>query len=245
MTIAKILASKWTKVGFFLACAIPFVRLSPPVLVALNLVPDSAATAISQNSFFVTIGPNPVEFITHYIGDWLLRFLLITLTVTPLRNLLNRPQLARFRRMLGLFAFFYGILHLATWAWLDKQFDPSELWKDIMKRWYITVGMAGLLGMTPLAMTSTAGWVRRMGYKRWQTLHRTVYFCGIAGVTHYYLLVKSDIRLPSMYAAILAVLLVYRVIKRRRIRNNEHPEVNYGTEICGVAAGATSLRKRS
>jgi predicted ferric reductase len=200
VTIAKILSGKWTKVGFFLACAIPFVRLSPPVLVALNLVPDSAATAISQNSFFVTIGPNPVEFITH---------------------------------------------HLATWAWLDKQFDPSEMWKDIMKRWYITVGMAGLLGMTPLAMTSTAGWVRRMGYKRWQTLHRTVYFCGIAGVTHYYLLVKSDIRLPSMYAAILAVLLVYRVIKRRRIRNNEHPEVNYGTEICGVAAGATSLRKRS
>jgi sulfoxide reductase heme-binding subunit YedZ len=90
------------------------------------------------------------------------------------------------------------------------------MWKDIIKRWYITMGMAGLLGMTPLAITSTAGWVRRMGYKRWQKLHRMVYFCGIAGVPHYYLLVKSDIRLPSMYAAILAVLLVYRVIKRLR-----------------------------
>jgi methionine sulfoxide reductase heme-binding subunit len=216
VTLAKILSTKWAKLGLFLACAVPFARLALPVLAALNLLPDAVATAISQNSFFVTIGPNPVEFITHYTGDWTLRFLLITLTVTPLRNLLNRPQLARFRRMLGLFAFFYGILHLATWTWLDKQFDPSEMWKDIMKRWYITVGMAGLLGMTPLAITSTAGWVRRMGYKDWQKLHRTVYFCGIAGVTHYYLLVKSDIRLPSMYAAILAVLLVYRVIKRLR-----------------------------
>jgi len=166
VTIAKILSGKWTKVGLFLACAIPFMRLSPPVLAALNLLSDSVATAISQNSFFVAIGPNPVEFITHYTGDWTLRFLLITLTVTPLRNLLNRPQLTRFRRMLGLFAFFCGILHLGTWAWLDKQFDPSEMWKDVRKRWSITVGMAGLLGMTPLAITSTAGWVRRMGYKR-------------------------------------------------------------------------------
>jgi sulfoxide reductase heme-binding subunit YedZ len=216
VTIAKILSGKWTKVGLFLACAVPFARLALPVLAALNAVPDAVATAISQTSFFVTIGPNTVEFITHYTGDWMLRFLLITLTVTPLRNLLNRPQLTRFRRMLGLFVFFYGILHLATWAWLDKQFDPSEMWKDIMKRWYITVGMAGLLGMTPLAITSTAGWVRRMGYKNWQKLHRTVYFCGAAGVTHYYLLVKSDIRLPLMYGAILAVLLGYRVIKRLR-----------------------------
>lgn len=213
MTITKILSSKWTKAGLFVVCAIPFLRLAPPVLAALNLLPDSVANAVSQNSFFVMIGPNPVEFITHYTGDWTLRLLLITLTVTPLRNLLNRPQLTRFRRMLGLFAFFYGMLHLATWAWLDKQFDPSEMWKDILKRWYITVGMAALLGMVPLAITSTAGWVRRMGYKRWQTLHRTIYFCAFAGVLHYYLLVKSDIRLPLMYAAILAVLLGYRVAK--------------------------------
>jgi sulfoxide reductase heme-binding subunit YedZ len=216
MAIAKILSSKWTKVVLFLACAIPFVRLAPPVFVALNAIPDSVAAAISRNGFWCSLGPNPIEFITHYTGDWTLRFLLITLTVTPLRNLLNRPQLTRFRRMLGLFAFFYAMLHLATWAWLDKGFDPSEMWKDILKRWYITVGMAALLGMLPLAITSTAGWVRRMGYKRWQALHRTVYFCGIAGVTHYYLLVKSGIRLPLMYAAILAVLLGYRVIKRVR-----------------------------
>src|SRR5580658_7192681 len=127
--MAKFLASKWTKAALFLLCAIPFVRLAFPVLVALNVFPDTVANAIGQNGFFVTIGPNPVEFITHFTGDWTLRLLLITLTVTPLRNLLNRPQLTRFRRMLGLFAFFYGILHLATWAWLDKQFDPSEMWK--------------------------------------------------------------------------------------------------------------------
>ncbi len=194
------------------------VRLSPAGAGrAQSAVPhDAVANAISQSSFFVTIGPNPVEFITHYTGDWTLRLLLITLTVTPLRNLLNRPQLTRFRRMLGLFAFFYAMLHLATWAWLDKQFDPSEMWKDIMKRWYITVGMAALLGMTPLAITSTAGWVRRMGFKRWQKLHRLVYFCAAAGVIHYYLLVKSDIRLPVMYGAMLTVLLAYRVIKYAR-----------------------------
>jgi sulfoxide reductase heme-binding subunit YedZ len=214
--MAKILSSKWTKAVLFLACLIPFVRLAPPVLAALNLFPDSVAAAIGQNGFFVTIGPNPVEFITHYTGDWTLRFLLITLTINPLRNLLTQPQLTRFRRMLGLFAFFYGMLHLATWGWLDKQFDLSEMWRDIMKRWYITVGMASLLGMLPLAITSTAGWVRRMGYKRWQALHRTVYFCGFAGALHYYLLVKSDIRLPAMYGAILAVLLGYRLVKYLR-----------------------------
>ncbi len=210
------MSSKWTKAALFLACLIPFLRLLPPILVALNALPDSLASAIPRTGLFDDLGPNPIEFITHLTGDWTLRFLLITLTVTPLRNLLNRPQLTGFRRMLGLFAFFYGMVHLSTWAWLDKGFDLSEMWKDILKRWYITVGMASLLGMLPLAITSTAGWVRRMGYKNWQKLHRTVYFCGVAGVTHYYLLVKSDIRLPVMYAAILAILLVYRVVKHLR-----------------------------
>lgn len=214
--MAKILSSKWTKAVLFLLCALPFARLLPPILVALNALPDSIAAAIPKSGLFVDLGPNPIEFITHFTGDWTLRFLLITLTVTPLRNLLNRPQLTRFRRMLGLFAFFYALVHLFTWAWLDKAFDPSEMWKDILKRWYITVGMAALLGLTPLAITSTAGWVRRMGYKNWQKLHRTVYVCATLGVIHYYLLVKSDIRLPAMYGAILAVLLAYRWVKHLR-----------------------------
>ena len=216
MTISKILSSKWTKAVLFAACLVPYTRLLLPVLAALMDLPDSVANSLPQHSFWLNLGPNPIEFITHYTGDWTLRLLLITLAVTPLRSLTNRPQLVRFRRMLGLFAFFYGVNHLMVWAWLDKAWDPSEMWKDILKRWYITVGMAALLGMLPLAITSTAGWVRRMGYKNWQKLHRLVYFCGIAGVTHYYLLVKSDIRLPLMYAAILAVLLGYRVVKHLR-----------------------------
>lgn len=214
--MAKFLSSKWTKAALFLLCTIPFVRLLLPVLAALMDLPDSIAMALPHNHFWLDLGPNPIEFITHYTGDWTLRFLLITLTVTPLRNLLNRPQLTRFRRMLGLFAFFYAMAHLSVWAWLDKAFDPSEMWKDILKRWYITVGMAALLGMVPLAVTSTAGWVRRMGYKRWQKLHRAVYFCAALGVIHYYLLVKSDIRLPLMYGAMLGVLLAYRLVKRLR-----------------------------
>ncbi len=214
--MAKFLSSKWTKAVLFVLCLIPFVRLLPPVLAALNALPDSIAASLPQNGFWLMLGPNPIEFITHYTGDWTLRLLLITLTITPLRNLLNRPQLTRFRRMLGLFAFFYGVVHLSIWAWLDKNFVLSEMWADILKRWYITVGMASLLGMLTLAITSTAGWVRRMGYKRWQALHRTVYFCAVAGVLHYYLLVKSDIRLPLMYGAMLAVLLGYRWVKHLR-----------------------------
>jgi methionine sulfoxide reductase heme-binding subunit len=214
--MAKFLSSKWTKAALFLLCTIPFVRLLLPVLAALMDLPDSIAMALPHNHFWLDLGPNPIEFITHYTGDWTLRFLLVTLTVTPLRNLLNRPQLTRFRRMLGLFAFFYAMAHLSVWAWLDKGFDPSEMWKDILKRWYITVGMAALLGLVPLAVTSTAGWVRRMGYKRWQKLHRAVYFCAALGVIHYYLLVKSDVRLPVMYGAMLAVLLAYRLVKRLR-----------------------------
>ncbi len=212
--MTKFLSSKWTKAGLFVLCLIPFVRILLPVLAALMVLPDAWTMALPNHPFVLDLGPNPIEFITHYTGDWTLRFLLITLTVTPLRNLLNRPQLTRFRRMLGLFAFFYAVAHLSVWAWLDKAFDPSEMWKDILKRWYITVGMAALLGMIPLAVTSTAGWVRRLGYKRWQKLHRTVYACGALGVTHYYLLVKSDIRLPVMYGAILGVLLAYRLVKK-------------------------------
>src|SRR5271163_4752410 len=153
-----ILASKWTKVVLFPLCLGPL-----GYLLGLGVVEYRAwAHGIGQTGHLTA---DPIKYITHFTGDWTLRFLLITLTVTPLRNLLNRPQLTRFRRMLGLFAFFYALVHLFTWAWLDKAFDPSEMWKDILKRWYITVGMAALLGMTPLAITSTAGWVRRMGYK--------------------------------------------------------------------------------
>ncbi len=153
---------------------------------------------------------NPIEFITHFTGDWTLRLIVIGLFVTPLRKILNWPNLIRYRRMIGLFAFFYACLHFTTWIWLDKFFDLSEMWKDVVKRKYITVGMAGFLLLIPLAITSTAGWIRRLGGKRWQQLHRAVYFTAIAGVIHYYWLVKSDVRQPVFYGALVALLLTWR-----------------------------------
>jgi sulfoxide reductase heme-binding subunit YedZ len=185
---------RWVKPLLFVVCLIPLALLAQSV--------RSGTLA------------NPVEYITHTTGDWTIRFVLITLTITPLRVLLKQPNLARFRRMLGLFAFFYGTLHFATWFALDKGFDLSEMWKDVLKRTFITAGFTGYVLMIPLAITSTAGWVRRLGFKRWQQLHRLIYITAAAGVIHYYWLVKSDIRLPVMYGAILLVLLAYRFFTR-------------------------------
>jgi sulfoxide reductase heme-binding subunit YedZ len=195
--VKKILLSRWTKVFLFVACLIP-------------------AVCLGYFAYRQDLGANPVEYITHFTGDWTIRFLLLTLAITPLRGLLNQPQLLRFRRMIGLFAFFYGTLHFSTWFWLDKQFDWSEMVKDIAKRPFITVGFLGFILMVPLAVTSTSGMVRRLGYARWQALHRLIYISAIAGVVHYYWLVKSDVRLPLLYAAILTVLFAYRLVKRKR-----------------------------
>jgi sulfoxide reductase heme-binding subunit YedZ len=154
---------------------------------------------------------NPVEFVQHFTGDWTLRFLLITLSVTPLRKLLNLPDLIRFRRMLGLFAFFYVCLHFLTYLWPDQNFDLAGMWKDVVKRPFVTVGFLGFVLLIPLALTSTKGWIRRLGGKRWRALHRLIYFSALSGVIHYYWLVKSDHRLPLLYGAILAILLLYRL----------------------------------
>ena len=162
------------------------------------------------------LGANPVEFVTHTTGDWTLRLVLVTLAITPLRRLFKAPRFTRFRRLIGLFAFFYGCLHFLTWFVLDKSFDLTEMWKDVLKRPFITVGFLGFVLMIPLAVTSTAGWIRRLGGKNWQRLHRLIYVTGIAGVVHYYWLVKSDVRLPVMYGVILAVLLGARLVQSRR-----------------------------
>ena len=135
---------------------------------------------------------------------------MLTLAITPLRKILHQPQLIRFRRMLGLFAFFYVCLHFATWIGLDKFFDWSEMWKDVQKRRFITVGFAGFVLLIPLAITSTAGWIRRLGGKRWQLLHRAVYLTAILGVIHYYWLVKSDVTKPLQYAWMVGILLAWR-----------------------------------
>ena len=186
-----LLISKWTKVAVFLFCLMPLAALG---LRALN----NGLTA------------NPIEFITHATGDWTLRFILITLCVTPLRKLFGLPDLIRFRRMFGLFAFFYGCLHFITYIWLDKFFDLAEMWKDIAKRPYITLGFTGFVLLIPLAITSTTSWIRRLGGRRWQLLHRLIYVSAVAGVVHYYWLVKSAVIRPLIYAVIVAVLLLWR-----------------------------------
>jgi methionine sulfoxide reductase heme-binding subunit len=155
---------------------------------------------------------NPIEYITHFTGDWTIRFLVFTLAISPLRKLLRMPDLIKFRRLIGLFAFFYGMLHFSTYLGVDKFFDFHEIWADVAKRPYITMGFAGFVCMIPLAITSTTGWIRRMGGKRWQMLHRLVYASAIAGVIHYYWLVKSDIRQPRMYAILVGALLAYRAV---------------------------------
>ncbi len=153
---------------------------------------------------------NPLEYIQRYTGDWTIRFICLTLAITPLRKLLRMPDLIRFRRMVGLFAFFYGCLHFAIYLYFDKLFVWADIVKDVGKRPFITVGFAALALMFPLALTSTKGWIRRLGGKRWQRLHRLVYLAGIAAAIHYYWLVKSDVRAPLFYAGVVAVLLGWR-----------------------------------
>jgi sulfoxide reductase heme-binding subunit YedZ len=195
----KFLTSKWTKAAVFLICLLPLASLGWRGL-------HNGLTA------------NPIEFITHATGDWTLRFILITLCVTPFRKLLGLPELIRYRRMFGLSAFFYGCLHFTTYIWLDKFFDLKEVWKDIAKRPYITVGFLAFVLLIPLAITSTAGWIRRLGGRRWQLLHRAIYITAVAGVIHYYWLVKSAVLRPLTYGAIVAVLLLWRLAARFRSR---------------------------
>jgi sulfoxide reductase heme-binding subunit YedZ len=167
-----------------------------------------------------------VEFIQHATGDWTLRFLVLTLCVTPFRKIFNVPELIRFRRMLGLFAFFYVCLHFTTYIWFDQSFDLAAIWKDVAKRRYITVGFLAFVLLIPLALTSTTGWIRRLGGKRWQLLHRLIYVSAVAGAIHYYWLVKSAVIRPLTYAAIIAALLAWRLFDwSRRNKKKNAPAV--------------------
>lgn len=194
---------RWSKIVVFLACLGPVAWLT-------------------WRAFTQQLGADPVNEITHATGDWTIRFLLITLAVTPVRRLTRQYKLIQFRRMLGLFAFFYGCLHFLTWVLLDKVLSLEALGDlhfasllqqmaiDIGKRRFITVGMIGLGLMVPLALTSTKGSIRRLG-RRWQKLHRLIYFSAIAGVIHYWWLVKADTYWPKVYASILFILLLIRI----------------------------------
>jgi len=156
------------------------------------------------------LGANPIEFITHSTGTWTLVGLLVTLSVTPLRQLTGRADLIRYRRMLGLFTFFYACLHFVTYIWLDQFFDPAAIAKDIVKRPFITVGFTAFLLLIPLAVTSTHAMMRRLG-RRWQQLHRLIYLIALLGVIHYLWLVKKDLTEPLIYGAVLTLLLVVRL----------------------------------
>ncbi len=178
----------------FLAALIPFVKLA----------------WLGWND---GLGANPIEKITRTTGYWTLTFLMITLTATPLRTLSGWNWPVRWRRMLGLFAFFYACLHFLTYLVLDQFFDWPAIVKDIAKRPYITVGFPAFVMLIPLAVTSTSNMVRRLGGKRWKMLHRLVYVIAIAGVVHFWWLVKKDITEPLQFAAVLTLLLGFRFIR--------------------------------
>jgi sulfoxide reductase heme-binding subunit YedZ len=164
-----------------------------------------------------SLGPDPVAELIHDFGAWGLRLLLLTLCVTPLRTLLGKAWLASLRRPLGLWSFAYLSLHFASWLALDRVLDTAAIVADILERPYITVGFAALLLLIPLAVTSTAGWMRRLG-RRWQRLHRLIYVVAILGCVHFWWQVKADWREPLLYAAILGVLLAWRLREGRKHR---------------------------
>jgi len=190
-SMSSILTNKWTKVPVFLLCLGPLGYLL-------------------WRGWHGRLTANPIEFITHETGDWILIFLIITLSVTPARKLLGMPALIRFRRMFGLFAFFYACLHFSIFFVFDHFFDVAAILADVAERKYITAGFIGFVLLIPLAITSSAGWIRRLGGKRWQNLHRFIYVTAAAGVVHFYWLVKSDVTRPTRYGAVVAFLLFYR-----------------------------------
>jgi sulfoxide reductase heme-binding subunit YedZ len=183
---------KYVKPIIFLACLVPLARLG-------------------WKAFNSALGANPIQVITFSTGTWTLVFLLLTLSITPLRKLTKQYWLIQYRRMLGLFAFFYGCLHFTTYLWLDQFFDLHSIYKDVYKRPFITAGFTAFVLMIPLALTSTQWAIRKLG-KRWQKLHRLIYLSAIAGVVHFLWAVKLDKRLPERYATVLAVLLLYRLV---------------------------------
>jgi sulfoxide reductase heme-binding subunit YedZ len=196
MRIDVIMQKPWfqkaLKMGVFAACLLPLA-------------------IVSWQAFTHNLGANPIDEITDRTGTWTLRFLLITLAVTPVRRLTGWNRLIQLRRMLGLFAFFYAGLHFMTYLWLDQFFAWEHIVGDVMQRPFITVGFASFVLLIPLAVTSTRAMIRRLGGKWWQRLHRLVYVIAVGGVIHYLWLVKADIQLPLIYGGVLALLMAYRL----------------------------------
>jgi sulfoxide reductase heme-binding subunit YedZ len=196
-TCERVIDTRSARVFLFLVCLVP----------AAALVWSIAAG---------DLGANPLEEIRDSTGIWTLRFLLITLAITPLRRLTRWHNIIRIRRMLGLFAFFYAMLHFVSYVWLDQFFAWSEMVKDLAKRPFIMAGYAGFLVLIPLAVTSTPKWILRLGGERWQLLHRLIYAAAAAGVLHYFWRVKLDVQRPIIYGVVLTILLILRVFLKAR-----------------------------
>ena len=188
---------RWLKSLLFFLALIPIANLVYGVMTA-------------------SIAGDPVETMTEVTGQWALRFLLLTLSITPLRKLLKITDLIKFRRMLGLFAFFYAVCHLNVYIVFDQFFDWPEIWRDTVEKKFVFAGMLAVILMIPLAITSTNGWIKRLGGKRWQRLHQLVYIISIAAVVHFIWLVKADLTQPLIYALILVFLLGFRVFHKIR-----------------------------
>ncbi|HLV27067.1 MAG TPA: protein-methionine-sulfoxide reductase heme-binding subunit MsrQ [Gemmatimonadales bacterium] len=191
------------------------VRALKPVVFLLSLLP---LVLLVRGAFTDSLGANPIEALELRTGHWTLRFLLLTLAITPVRKLTGWSALIGWRRMLGLFTFLYATLHFITYAALDQALDFGLIVEDVAEHPYVTIGFATWLLLIPLAVTSTKGWVRRLGGKRWVALHRLVYVCAIGGSVHYLWAVKQDIRGPLLYMSILALLLGWRLVATRSSR---------------------------
>lgn len=191
------IVNRLLKTSVFIACLIPAVALIYGLL---------------NNQ----LGANPIETLTRDTGEWTLRFLLLTLTVSPLRLLFGWHFLAPLRRMLGLYSFFYASLHMLLYVWLDQFFNVNDIIKDVIERPFITVGAISFLALIPLALTSNKAMVTRLGSERWNQLHRVVYYIAIGGVVHFFMLVKKDVTEPVIYIIILAILLGIRLYRYSR-----------------------------
>ncbi len=194
------------------------MRSAKTLVFCLCLVP---ALVLVWDSVTGGLSVNPIEDITHRTGDWALRFLLLTLAVTPFRWLSGWNEVIRYRRMLGLFTFWYASLHFSTYIVFDHFFDIRSIADDVIERKYVTAGFLGFVLMLPLAVTSTQGWIRRLG-KRWSALHRLIYVAAVAGVVHFLWLVKLETSEPLVYAAVLSGLFLVRVVRRKIKRAAGH-----------------------
>ena len=209
----RVLSNRWTKVAVFVACLVPL-----------------AAEVVGWYGWLgQDLGGNPIEDATHESGEWALKFLACAMAVTPLRKLLKIPELIRYRRMLGLYAFFYASLHLYTYAWMDKFFDLDAILHDLVSRLFIIVGAISFVLLLPLVVTSTRGWIIRLSGRRWRWLHRLIYLAAISGVLHYYWVMKADVSDPLAYAAAFAVIVGLRVYvgwpgKPKNLGTRKHTE---------------------